>query len=148
MIARLPVTMAMSALLTSASGLPVGRGQQPGKPPPYYLLYSLDTQLGGPPFADMNDDVTFVYQVTCVSGPDPARPNSAGSADQGEWMADKAREAFLGRDPATGLWLYPIVVPGAKVTDRRLDVEAGATSDPGDAIMSYVLRPAISLTSI
>ncbi|KPC70377.1 hypothetical protein ADL35_38775 [Streptomyces sp. NRRL WC-3753] len=88
-----------------------------------------------------------MYQVTCVSGPDPARPNSAGSADQGEWMADKAREAFLGRNPATGLWLYPIVVPGAKVTARRLDVEAGATSDPGDAIMSYVLRTAISLTS-
>ncbi|MEU5490241.1 MULTISPECIES: hypothetical protein [Streptomyces] len=148
MIARLPVTTALSALLASATSLPVGRGNKPaGANPPYYLLYALPTELSGALLADEHEDVSFVYQVTSVSGPDPSKPDSRGVADQAEWMADKARTAILGRDPVTGLWLRTLTIPGAKVTARSLDVEAGATNDPADAIMSYVQRFRLDLTS-
>lgn len=147
MILRRPVSMALAALLASASGRPVGRGKQPaGAGQHYYLLYSLDTTLDGPPLADTNDDMSPVYQVTSVSGPDPSKPGTVGDPDQVEWMADKAREAFLGRDPATGLWLHPLVIPGVSVIGRALDIEAGATNDPTDGIISYVQRFRLDLT--
>jgi hypothetical protein len=148
MIDRLPVTMALSTLLASATNLPVGRGNKPaGVNPPYYLLYAIPAELSGAPLADEHEDASFVYQVTSVSGPDPAKPDSRGVADQAEWMADKARTAILGRDPATGLWLRTLTIPGVKVTGRSLDVEAGGTNDPADAIMSYVQRFRLDLTS-
>lgn len=147
MIDRLPVTMALSTLLASATSLPVGRGSKPTNAnPPYYLLYSIPAELSGAPLSDENEDASFVYQVTSVSGPDPVKPESRGVSDQSEWMADKARKAFLGRDPATGLWLRTLTVPGAKVIARTLDVEAGGTNDPADAIMSYVQRFRFDLT--
>ncbi|MFD6149366.1 hypothetical protein [Streptomyces sp. NPDC060243] len=148
MIPRHPVTLAVATLLTTATGLPVGRGQQPlNASPPYYLLYSLDTLTSGAPFADLNEDSTFTYQVTCVSGPDPARPQSAGLADQTEWMADKARTALLARNPTTRAWLHPLTVPGARVIARLPDTETGGMADPADAIMGYALRVKIVLTA-
>lgn len=148
MIERLPLTMALSALLVTATGKPVGRGRQPlGAVPPYHLLYPLDATTSGAPFSDLNEDATFVYQITSVSGPDPADPDSFGVSDQSEWMGDKVRKGILGRDPATGLWLYPLEVPGVKVVCRELDTEPGATNDPSDAIMSYVQRFRFDLTS-
>jgi len=147
-IDRLPVTMALSTLLASATSLPVGRGNKPADTdPPYYLLYAMPAELSGAPLADEHEDASFVYQVTSVSGPDPSKPDSRGVADQAEWMADKARKAFLGRDPVTGLWLRTLTIPGVKVTGRSLDVEAGGTNDPADAIMSYVQRFRLDLTS-
>lgn len=148
MIARLPVTMALSALLTSATGIPVGRGRKPDNTnPPYFLLYGVTAQTGGAPFTDLNEDSSLVYQVTSVSGPDPATPESHGVADQAEWMADKARTALLGRDPTTGLWLHELTIPGIRVIGRSLDTEPGGTNDPADAIMSYVQRFRFDLTS-
>ncbi|MFF9632875.1 hypothetical protein [Streptomyces fradiae] len=153
MIARRPVSLAVQALLATATGLPVGRGRIPAGPtagsqaaPPYYLLYLLGTTLHGPPLADENPDATFVYQVTSVSGPKPGVTGSAGSIDQAEWMADKAREALLARDPATGLWLRPLTVPGVKNTGRSLDTEPGESSAPDDAIITYVQRYRFDLT--
>lgn len=147
MIVRLPVTMALSALLASASGLPVGRGSKPTNAnPPYYLLYALPAEVSGAPLADEHEDASFVYQVTSVSGPDPTKPDSRGVADQAEWMGDKARTAILGRDPVTGLWLHTLTIPGAKVIGRSLDTEPGGTNDPSDAIMSYVQRFRFDLT--
>ncbi|MFF1916228.1 hypothetical protein ACFVYE_32495 [Streptomyces sp. NPDC058239] len=149
MIARLPVTMALSALLTSATRIPVGRGRKPkDTSPPYYLLYGVTAQTDGAPFSDLNEDSTLVYQVTSVSGPDPANPDSYGVADQAEWMADLARTAILGRDPATGLWVNELTIPGARVIGRSLDTEPGGTNDPADAIMSYAQRFRFDLTSI
>jgi hypothetical protein len=146
-IARRPVTIALATLLTTATGLPVGRGRMPNNPGQrYYILYTLDTTLDGPPLADDNDDISLVYQVTSVSAPDPARPGSSGNLEQAEDMADDVREAILGRDPATGLWLRPLNVPGAKVMCRQLDTEPGATNDPADAIISYVQRFRLGLT--
>lgn len=147
MIAVLPVTMAVHALLTSATGKPVGRGRRPGTTvPPYYLLHLVGVDTTGPPLADLHEDVSLVYQVTCVSGPDPNVQGSAGSDDQTQWLADKARTALLGRDPNTGVWLHPLTVPGAKVIGRRPETEPGGTSDPPDAIMSHVLRVRVDLT--
>ncbi|MGW1409481.1 hypothetical protein [Streptomyces sp. NPDC002403] len=146
MIPRRSVTTALTALLTSATGLPVGQGRMPQAKPPYYLLYSLDTGLDGPPLADTLDDLVVVYQVTSVSGPDPARPASMGTLDQAELLADKARAAILGRDPVSGEWLHPLTIPGVKVMGRSLDTEPGGTNDPTDGIISYVQRFRLALT--
>lgn len=148
MIDRLPVTLALSALLVSATGFPVGRGRKPADTdPPYYLLHSITATLSGAPFSDLNEDASFVYQITAVSGPDPDLPESYGVADQAELLIDRARTAVLGRHPGTGLWLHPLTVPNAKVTGRGPDVEPGGTSEPSDAIMNSVLRIRLDLTS-
>lgn len=148
MIRRRPVTNAVASLLGTVSGLPVGRGKAPvGDPnPPYYLLYAMPLEVSGAPFADEHEDASIVYQVTSVSGPDPAHPDSSGDLSQTEWMADKAREAFLTRDPATGLWLHQITIPGVKNWRRSLETEPGGTNDPADAIIGYVQRFRFDLT--
>ncbi|MFB7867358.1 hypothetical protein [Streptomyces sp. NPDC056069] len=147
MIEKRTVTTAAIVLLTEATGLPVGRGRIPANAGlRYYVLYSLETDTDGPPLADEHEDLTVVYQVTSVSAPDPAKPGSAGSAEQAEWLADKVRMAFLARNPATGLWVNDLSVPGAVVRARELDTEPGGTNDPADAIMSYVQRFRVTLT--
>jgi hypothetical protein len=139
--------MALSALLTSESGFPVGRRRMPaGQDPPYYLIQLVDYATSGAPLADEHEDASLVYQVTSVSGPDPDVPGSSGDQDQTEWLADKARTVFLGRDPGTGLWLHPITIPGATVFGRSLEMEPGGTNDPPDAIISDVQRFRFDLT--
>ncbi|WP_030756547.1 hypothetical protein [Streptomyces sp. NRRL F-5135] len=147
MIERLPVTAAVADLLATATSIPVGRGRMPlGGPQHYYLLYAVDSTVSGAPFADEHEDASFVYQVTSVSAPAPGVKGSAGMLDQVELMADRARTALLGRDPATGAWRHPLVVPGASVMCRDLDTEPGGTSDPADGIMTYVQRFRFDLT--
>lgn len=146
MIDRRKVTAGLAALLAAETGKPVGLGRMPKADPPYYILESVDTSLSGPPFADENEDISVVYQVTSVSGPDPKVVSSTGTLDQAEWMADKARSAILRRDPATGLWAAVLTVPGVKVMCRELETEPGGTSDPADAIISYVQRFRFDLT--
>lgn len=153
MIEKRLVTDWVETTLAAASGMPVGRGRQPtdGKPPPYYLLYSVDTQVSGAPFADLNEQASAVYQITSVSGPDPNVPQSTADLDQLEWMADKARTTFLGRNPGTGLWLHPFTVPGVSCMIRSLEVEwggqPGGTSEQEAAIMTYVQRFRFGLTA-
>lgn len=148
MIRRRPVTNALATLLATVSGLPVGRAKAPaGNPdPPYYLLYAMPLEVSGPPLADDNEDAAIVYQITSVSGPDPQVADSAGELDQTEWMADKAREVLLARDPATGLWLHQLAIPGVAVMTRSLESEPGGTNDPADAIITYVQRFRLGLT--
>lgn len=146
MIEKLAVSKAVAGMLAAASGMPVGRGQKPQEEPPYYLLYSLDTEVSGAPFTDLNEDASLCYQITSVSGPSSEIISSAGYLDQVEWMADKARTAFLGRDPGTGLWLHTLDVPGYRTIGRSLETEPGGTSDPSDAIISYVQRFRLDLT--
>ena len=146
MIRKRLVTNAVAQMLASGSGKPVGKGKMPQADPPYYILYSLDTELSGAPLADENEDASFVYQITSVSGPDPTVVSSGGSEDQTEWLADKSREVFLARDPATGLWVNQLVIAGYKNYCRELDTEPGGTSDPADAIISYVQRFRFDLT--
>lgn len=153
MIERRPVTLLIASVLAEATGKPVGLGKIPTAPdgttaviPPYYILYSLPLALGGAPLADRNEDATLTYQVTSVSGPDPSIPQSTSAEDQAEWMADKARTALLGRDPATGLWLYDLAPTGWKTMCRSLEIEPGADSSAADAIISYVQRFTLDLT--
>ncbi|MGW5529385.1 hypothetical protein [Streptomyces xanthochromogenes] len=147
MIARGAFTTALATLLATASGKPVGRGRTPGGPPPYYLLTFIDQSVSGAPLADLNEDASLVYQVTCVSGPDPARAGTTGSQEQVDWLADRARAAILGRNPDTGQWVNALTVPGMRVMSRELELEPGESSDPADAIMSSVIRFRFDLTS-
>lgn len=148
MIDRLPVTKAVTAMLAAASGKPVGRGAIPlGVEPPYYLLTVVSTTPSGAPLADESEDLSVVYQVTAVTGPAPSNAGSYAVADQAEWLADRARKAFLARDPDTGQWLHPITVPGARVYARSLDIEPGGSRDDSDAIIDNVQRFRLDLTS-
>lgn len=142
------VTNALVQLLAQASGKPVGEGVIPaGDPTEYYILHFIDRQTHGAPFSDLNEDCCLTYQVDCVSGRDLADPDSHGTQDQMEWLCDKAREVFLGRDPVTRAWLHDLVVPGARVIARCPDVEAGGTPDAADGIMVSASRFRFDLTS-
>ncbi|MFC7794657.1 hypothetical protein [Streptomyces cinereoruber] len=147
MIDRLPVTKAVADTLAAVSKMPVGRGAAPpGKEPPYYLLTTISTTPSGSPLADDHSELSVVYQVTAVTGPAATTPGSYAVADQAEWMADKARAAFLARHPDTGQWLHPITVPGAKVYARSLEIEPGGSNDETDAIINNVQRFRVDLT--
>ncbi|MEU9703108.1 hypothetical protein [Streptomyces sp. NPDC047981] len=147
MIERREVTNAVLAMLTAATGMPVGRGRLPQNPGTrYYVVHALDATLSGPPLADLNEDLTVIFQVDSVSAPDPTKPGSSGSAEQAEWLADRARAAFLGRSRLSGQWTHPISVSGAVVMARSLDSEPGGTNDPADAIMNFVQRFRLDLT--
>lgn len=152
MIEKRLVTDWVETTLSTAAAMPVGRSRVPtaSSVPPYYLLYSVDTNVTGAPLADMNEDGSFVYQITSVSGPDPDVAQSTADLDQLEWMADKARSTFLGRNPVTGLWLHPFTVTGVSCMARRLEVEwggmPGGTSEQEAAIMTYVQRFRFDLT--
>ncbi|MEU1908358.1 hypothetical protein [Streptomyces hygroscopicus] len=147
MIEKRLVTNALASLLGAATALPVGRAAMPAVGPPYYVLTPVDISTSGAPYTDANEDMSLVYQVTCVSGPAPDRPASTGTLEQAEGMADKARTAILGRDPVTGQWLHPLTIPGASCMCRELETEPGATSDPADGIISYVQRFRLGLTA-
>ncbi len=141
-------TDALITTLATASGEIVGHGRQPdGNPSRYYILHRVARQTSGAPFSDLNEDATLVYQVTSVSGPDSDAPASFGVQSQLEWMEDKAREVFLGRDPVTRLWLHDITAPGIKVMGRRPGAEPGGTPDATDGIMSSYSRFAFKLNT-
>lgn len=146
MISTREVTNALAEFLEDVTGRPVGRGAIPeGNPDHYYILDRIDRQTSGAPYSDLNEDATFIYQVRCVSARNLADADSYGTQDQMEWLEDKAREAFLGRDPVTRAWLHPLAITGARVLARRPDVEAGGTPDAVDGIMSSASRFAFHL---
>lgn len=148
MISTREVTNALATLLETASGKPVGRGAMPeGSPSHYYILDYIDRQTSGAYYSDLNEDATLIYQVRSVSGRDLSDPDSYGTQDQMEWLADTAREVFLGRDPVTRQWLHPLTVPGGRILARRPDIEAGGTPDAPDGIMSSASRFAFDLQS-
>jgi len=149
-IERRLVTNALAALLSTATGLPVGKSVLPSAPAnamAYYVLTPLDSTLSGASYADMSEDLSLVVQVTSVSAPDKTRPGSAGTLEQAEGLADKARTAFLGRNPSTGQWVNALTVAGAACMRRELEVEVGAMNDPADGIISYVQRFRFDLTT-
>ena len=150
MIERRLVTNALVGLLGTATSLPVGRGVLPAgaaNATAYYVLTPLDSTLSGAPYADMSEDLSLVIQVTSVSAPDKTRPGSAGTLEQAEGLADKARTAFLSRDASTGQWANALTVAGAACMCRELETEPGAMNDPADGIISYVQRFRFDLTS-
>lgn len=152
MIERRLVTIALRDLIETATGKRCGLVTVPLEgtstvPPPFYVLTPVSNTVHGAPMADMSEDATLVYQVTCVSGPVPGDPSSRGGVDQAEWLADKARTAILGRDLGSRQWLHPLTVAGARCIARRPEIEPGATNLPGDATITYVIRFVFDLTT-
>lgn len=142
------VTNALVTLLATGTGKPVGEGVIPdGNPTEYYILHFIDRQTSGAPFSDLNEDCSLIYQVNCISARDLAAPDSHGTQDQMEWLADTAREVLLGRNPVTRAWLHALAVSGARVIGRAAEVEAGGTPDAADGIMSSASRFRFDLTS-
>lgn len=141
-INRLPVTKGLRAMLAAHTGKPFFLGRLPKDPasipkPPYGLIYTLDAgQLTGPPLWDPDADATFVYQVTSV-----------GLDETGaEWLADHSREAVVGRDPETGLYVVEWDVgAGQKIMARRSQAGAGATG-VSEGMVTIAEQFAVSVT--
>lgn len=145
MIARLPVTRSVVALLAEATGKPCGLGVLPrtasGSPvlPPYTVLHSLPWQVGGAPFSDLSEDASALYQAGCV----------AENAEQAEWLADRVRAGVLERDRATGLWRHQLqeLPAGVVCTSREVDTDAGTDPVPADGIVDYMIRFRLGFSS-
>ncbi|MEW1661125.1 hypothetical protein [Streptomyces sp. NPDC093707] len=141
MIDRARVTEALRAMLATATGKPCGLGQLPffgGKsaPLPYTALYPQGGPVGGAPLADRAEDARLVCQVTVV----------ATRTDQAEWLADRVRQAMLGRT-STGGWVSPILVPGVYVWARELLTDGGVTpEESGSHVVTGVHRYELSIT--
>lgn len=141
MINRAPLTPAVRTMLAAATGRPCGVGGLPlvdGKPAPlpYSVLYPLGGVVDGAPFSDASEDAHLIYQVTII----------AARIDQGEWLADRARRAFLGRTPAGG-WEQPLGVPGLIVWAREPVVDEGADPSATGDVVTWVQRYQLSATA-
>ncbi|WP_045562740.1 hypothetical protein [Streptomyces sp. FxanaA7] len=146
MIDRRPVTAALQSLLATLTGKPVGLRTVPinpdtGQPypPPYTLLYPLDQDDDDGTLADNNTAAIATYQATFVSGPTPGKPDSRGTDEQAQWLADKGRKV-VERTPNGGPgYLHPLTIPGVHCWYREAR-EAGGTPDANDAIITSVIR--------
>ncbi|MGW0014584.1 hypothetical protein ACWDVX_33150 [Streptomyces tendae] len=146
MIQRLPVTQGLQALLASLTGKPVGLRSVPldakgsPVPPPYTILYPLDRTDGTATLADNQTAAVLDYQATFVSGPTPGVPDSRGGDEQAQWLADRSWKVV--ERPADGAsgYMHPLNVGTGVNCWRREAREAGGTSDPGDAIITSVIR--------
>ncbi|MER7707242.1 hypothetical protein ABTX81_30615 [Kitasatospora sp. NPDC097605] len=145
MIARLPVTRSVRALLASATGKPCGLGALPRMPdgspalPPYTVLHPLPWQVGGAPFSDLSEDASGLYQAVAV----------AESVEQAEWLADRIRAGVLERDPVTGRWLHQLndLPAGVVCKTREVDTDAGTDPVPADGIVNYMIRFRLGFSS-
>ncbi|MER5546490.1 hypothetical protein ACWDBP_35010 [Streptomyces sp. NPDC001233] len=143
---RLPVTRALAALITDATGRPCGIGELPlvqgksgdWKPAaaPYTILDSLPGEFSGPPLADWQADAAWSYQVTSVGE----------RGDQVQWLADRVRNGVVGR--RDGSWAHDLHVAQGRVIDRELAHDAGGETSvsAAGAIVSYVQRFTITVT--
>lgn len=141
MIDRAHVTSALREMLAEATGKPCGRGRLPqvaGQPAPlpYTVLYPQGGAVGGAPLADRAEDAHLVYQVTVV----------AARTDQAEWLADRVRQALLGRT-STGEWAHPLVAEGAEVWARELLLDDGVSDQDGAGVVTGVQQYELSMTS-
>ncbi|MFF9478067.1 hypothetical protein [Streptomyces sp. NPDC014733] len=144
--ARLPVTRALAALLEHATGHPCGlselpriqqeSGQWAPAPAPYTILDALPAEFGGPGLWDWHADASWSYQVTSI----------ADRVDQAQWLADRVRDALVGRTDDT--WTYDLPVPEGRVIDREVTYDAGGETSvsAAGAIVSYVQRFTITVT--
>lgn len=146
MIDRLPVTIALQALLATLTGKPVGVRTVPldpatGKPvpPPYTILDPLDHPDDDGTLADAGTAAISTYQATFVSGPTPGVPDSRGGDDQSQWLADRARKVVERRTDGAPGYLHPLTIDGVNCWHRE-GREAGGTSTPEDGIITSVIR--------
>lgn len=146
MIQRLPVTQGLQALLASLTGKPVGLRSVPldakgsPVPPPYTLLYPQDRNDDTATLADNQRAAVLDYQATFVSGPTPGVPDSRGGDEQAQWMADRGWKVVERPADGTAGYAHPLNVGAGVTCWRREAREAGGTSDPGDAIITSVIR--------
>ncbi len=122
-VGRRALTEALRTMLETATTKPVGitripedaGGTQVAKP--YAVIFPMKlSYYGGTPYENPTEMGYFSYQVKCVGD----RP------DQTEWLADKVRDAIMGRVTG-GQFTYPLVVSGLTVMDRYPGLDS-----PGD----------------
>ncbi|WP_157878037.1 hypothetical protein [Streptomyces torulosus] len=135
------VSLAVQKTLAAATGRSCGYGTAPtasstptGATVPYNVLYSLGITTSGPPLGDGDADARVLLQVTSVGS----------TAEQVEWMADKARAALLTR--SSGTYAHAITITGYAVIDRELDKEEGISVSSG--VYSYVQRYVLTVTPL
>lgn len=122
-----PVTAALVAFLAALTGRPVGEATAPlvnGLPavPPYAIVYPLaGGTTWGPMLEGPDEGAQLPYQITSVGL----------RSDQATWMADKVRQAILGR--TNGSLTSPLVVPGVTVLDREFSAYGGQDRE-GDVV--------------
>ncbi|MXM62158.1 hypothetical protein GR925_01500 [Streptomyces sp. HUCO-GS316] len=131
----------MQKMLATATGRSCGYGTAPtasstptGAAIPYNVLYPLGITTSGPPLGDGDADARVLIQITSV----------ASTAEQVEWMADKARAALLTR--SGGTYTNVITIAGCAVIDRELDKEEGISVSSG--VYSYVQRYVLTVTTL
>jgi hypothetical protein len=91
--------------------------------PPYGILYPIPGGgFSGSPLYHPDEDATFTYQVTSVGLRD----------DQAEWLGDRVREAFLGRD-GQGSFVHDLTVDGLAIVSRE------PTGPPGGLVRNDML---------
>lgn len=118
------VPAVVSAIETETS-VPVGNNRLPGSnaeilSPPFAIVYHLSNAADVTSYTSNPWDMMWVaVQVTSVGK----------TANQAEWMADRCREAVLGR--TAGDWTQPIEPDGATVCGRSLFMSAGTVLEEG-----------------
>lgn len=128
---RRPLTAALVQFLANRTGRPIGEGTAPfDAQVPYAVVYPLPGgNTWGPTYTGPDEGADVPYQVTCVGLRD----------DQAQWMADRVRQAMVGR---TDGQLVPLVVPGMTVLDREMAGYGGLDRE-GDVVSvpdSYTIR--------
>lgn len=128
---RRPLTAALVAYLRTATGRPVGEAAAPvDAEVPYAIVYPLPGGASwGPTWAAPDEGSSVPYQITSVGL----------RADQAQLMADKVRQAMLGR---TNGALAALAVTGAVVLDREFAGYGGVDRE-GDIVSipdSYTLH--------
>lgn len=105
---------------------------------PYFFVIPIagGPDSSGPALTAPDADVGVVYQVTSVGA----------RRDQSEWMADKVRQAILGRNPDGSFVVAFPVVPGLSVADRRPDGGRPGTDRQGDGRYATPERYVLHLT--
>lgn len=126
----LPITNALVDFLAAQTGRPVGRTTAPlvdGVPAdleegPYAIVYQLaGGETWGPFLYGPDEAIRLPYQVTSVGR----------RSDQADWMADRVRQAMVGR--TNGTLTAALAVPGVTVLDREFSAYGGQDRE-GDVV--------------
>lgn len=126
----LSITDALVAFLAAQTARPVGRATAPlvdGDPAdlgdgPYAIVYQLPGGgTWGPGLYGPDEGAQLPFQVTSVGR----------RSDQADWMADRVRQAMVGR--TNGTLTADLVVPGVTVLDREFSAYGGHDRE-GDVV--------------
>lgn len=113
------ITDALITMLETATGKQIGDARAPEPTTddtpdyPYAVLVSLGRTQSSGSIAAPHSDVSIMYQVTSVGE----------NRDQADWMADKVREAILGRN-STG-FTNALSGSGWRCTFREPSMDGG-----------------------